>query len=74
MDQFQITDEAKKVVIKHLSEDGLLDLRISRVSANKFQITGEYDNVTVLSFPQLFSIYNGDALTLTGLKMVLDIE
>jgi hypothetical protein len=71
--KFKITDEAKVAVIKHLSENGLLDFCIERNGKNDFDITGKYEGFTVVKLDTVM-IRDGDSLTLQGLKMVLNFE
>lgn len=70
---FQITPEAQKAVIRHLSEDGYLELRLER-AGNKVRVSGMYEDQEVLVFDELLPLFNGDTLTLSGLKIKLDLE
>ncbi len=71
--QFKITDEAKKAVVKHLSEEGLLDVCINRIDRDRFEITGEYEGLTVVRLDAV-KLYAGDSLTVQGMKMVLSLD
>lgn len=70
--RFKITEEAKEAVVRHLSKEGLLDIRIERDN-DWFTIHGIYDGLRVIELDKQ-QIYDGNSLTITGMKMVLDLE
>ena len=71
--KFEITENAKKAVIKHLSKEGLLEFCIERTQPNQFVFTGLYDGLEVIKLP-VVTIYPGDSLTITEMKIVLELD
>ena len=72
MMNFHITDNAKNAVIEHLSSAGYLDLCLER-HGDKFEVSGKYKGEKILTLDDRVTIYDGDSLTLEGLKFKLEL-
>lgn len=71
--KFEMTEEAQRIALEHLSNDGSLMVRITRVGRNEFEVGLYKDDVMMLQM-EGFSLEKGDSFVLSGISADIKVR
>ena len=74
MSEFKLTKEAAQLATKILSEDGYLDVVIEQTGKKKIKVSLCHKSITVFELDEVELPSIGSTLTLSGMKIKLDLE